>query len=55
MTTTEKIKHVIVEAIGDVVGKPGMWQEVTFTRTNAEKIADKIYEALLKNEYLKDA
>lgn len=52
MDTPEKIKRVIVEAIGDHAGQPGEWQTVTFSRSNAAQIAEAIYMALESGGYL---
>jgi hypothetical protein len=52
MDGPEKIKLAIVEAIGNPNGNPGVWQEVTYTRSNAEQIAEAVYEALKSGGYL---
>ena len=52
MDRQAKIKHIIVEAIGNQNGSSGAWQEVTFTRSNAEQIAEAVYTALKNGGYL---
>lgn len=52
MGTPENIKRVIVEAIGNPDDAPGEWKAVSFSRSNAEQIAEAIYEALKSRGYL---
>ena len=46
MDGPEKIKWVIVEAIGNPDGHSGEWKTITLSRSNAEQIAENIYQAL---------
>ena len=48
----EKIKHIIVEAIGNPDGLPGDWKEISFNKSSAERIAETIYQALKNGGYL---
>lgn len=52
MDRSQKIKQTIVETIGNPDERPGEWKEVTFSRSNAEQIAEAIYEALKSRGYL---
>ena len=55
MDRPEKIKRVIVEAIGNPDGGQGEWKVVTFNRSNATQIAEAIYDALKSHGYLAES
>lgn len=52
MDKSQKIKHIIVEAIGNPEGRPGKWVAISFSRITAEQIADTIYQKLESNGLL---
>jgi hypothetical protein len=55
MDARAKIKQVIIEAIGNPDGLPGEWKAVSFSRTNADQIAEAVFQALKNGRYLADS